>query len=257
MTRNWNLLAAAVVATAVTIGGGTLALADTRAGWEEQFDGAAGSPPAAERWEQQTGCEWGNGEEEQCYTDGGRNARLDGEGNLVITAKAEAFNDHDYTSARLRATTINGPGTVEVRAKFSDGVAGAWPAIWTTDEEAWPTNGELDLMEIGLDGEWRPQYHSHYGTADDHIQHGDFYPDDSDDPGWTDWHTYRVEYSNGSDGEASFYIDDELAATLPYQVPDDAPAYVILNIAVGSWAGTPDPDLRNTMTVDYVKVTEA
>lgn len=256
MSPKWKLLAVAVTAT-IAVSGGTLAYADSRASWEEQFDGEAGSPPDAARWEQQTGCEWGNGKEEQCYTDGGRNAELDGEGNLVITAKAEEFNDRHFTSARLRATTINDPGTVEVRAKFSGFVAGAWPAIWTTDEANWPSNGELDLMEIGGGGDWKPQYHSHFGTVDDHQQYGDFYPDDSDDPTWTDWHTYRVDYTNGADGKASFYIDDKLAATVPYQVPDDAPAYVILNIAVGGWAGTPDPQLHNTMSVDYVKVTEA
>ncbi|HZE41497.1 MAG TPA: glycoside hydrolase family 16 protein [Stackebrandtia sp.] len=254
MRKLWVLVAAGAVGTVVALSVPS-AFAEDYA-FADEFAGTAGTAPDSTKWTQETGCEWGSGKEQQCYTDGGHNAELDGNGHLLINARAEKYNGNDFTSARLRAKTMTGAGTVEVRAKFSGYQAGAWPAIWTTDEKTWPVNGEIDLMEIGLNKTWKPKYHTHYGTRGDVQSKGGIYADDPDDAGWTGWHTYKAVYTNGDNGSVKFYIDDVFVAEEPYQVPDDAGAQVILNIAVGSAAGTPDPKLDNTMTVDYVHVTQ-
>jgi beta-glucanase (GH16 family) len=63
-----------------------------------------------------------------------------------------------------------------------------------------------------------------------------------------------VRWSPGASAKASFYVDGRLVKTLPYAVPANSPSTVLLNIAVGSYAGTPDPALNSTMTIDYVRV---
>ncbi|MGO4778137.1 hypothetical protein AB4084_21965, partial [Lysobacter sp. 2RAB21] len=85
--------------------------------FNDEFSGAAGSQPDPAKWEQQTGCEWGGGAEDQCYTDGGRNAKLNGAGQLVITARREDYNGYRYTSARLMSKQSYAKGRVQVRAQ--------------------------------------------------------------------------------------------------------------------------------------------
>jgi beta-glucanase (GH16 family) len=216
--------------------------------FNDEFNGAAGSQPDPAKWEQQTGCEWGGGAEDQCYTDGGRNARLNGAGQLVITARREDYNGYRYTSARLMSKQSHAKGRVQVRAKMSGWQSGAWPAIWTLGqpEALWPRHGELDLMENGLNGSrWRPEYHVHTETSG---EGGEYAIDPSQ------WHVYEVRWSPGTAAKASFYVDGRLVKTLPYAVPANSPSTVLLNIAVGSYAGTPDPALNSTMTIDYVRV---
>src|SRR5262245_36971150 len=57
--------------------------------WADDFNGPAGSAPDAGRWRHDTGGSgWGN-QELEYYTDSTRNAALDGNGHLVITARRE------------------------------------------------------------------------------------------------------------------------------------------------------------------------
>ena len=61
--------------------------------WSDEFNGPAGTPPNPKYWTHEIGdgalngiTGWGNGEF-QYYTDSTDNAALDGDGNLVITAR--------------------------------------------------------------------------------------------------------------------------------------------------------------------------
>ena len=57
--------------------------------WSDEFEGTAGAPVDGAKWVADTGGQgWGNRELEY-YTAGTANAALDGEGRLVITARAE------------------------------------------------------------------------------------------------------------------------------------------------------------------------
>ncbi|MFC4058748.1 glycoside hydrolase family 16 protein [Planomonospora corallina] len=223
--------------------------------FRDEFTGPAGRGPGASKWKQETGCMWGHGAEDQCYTGKGRNARLDGAGHLVITARSEKHVGTDgvarsYTSARLVSTSAWKGGTLEVRAKMSRWQAGAWPAIWLLGRPAarTPYYGEIDLMENGFTGRrWNPQYHVHTDGAGSGA--GGEYGIDA-----TRWHVYKVRWTTGPSGRVWFYLDGRLMRVLPYRVPSGSPAEVILNIAVGSRVGTPAAKLDSTLTVDYVRV---
>src|SRR5690606_38192689 len=67
--------------------------------WQQEFDGPAGAAPDSSVWNHEVGDHgWGN-KELQNYTTSRANSALDGQGNLVITARREA--DGSYTSARM------------------------------------------------------------------------------------------------------------------------------------------------------------
>jgi beta-glucanase (GH16 family) len=86
------------------------------------------------------------------------NARVEN-GNLVIEARQDNWDGHEYTSARLisKGKAAWTYGRFEVKAKLPSG-RGTWPAIWmlpilkTYGDSDWPDNGEIDIMEhVGFD----------------------------------------------------------------------------------------------------------
>jgi beta-glucanase (GH16 family) len=230
--------------------------------WADEFDGAAGSLPNAANWKFDVGTDWGNAQLEY-DTDRASNASLDGSGHLVITARKEAFQGRQYTSARI---TTEGKqsfqyGKIEARMKLPSG-RGLWPAFWLlgTDLPAvgWPQAGEIDVME------YRGQEPSTViGTI-----HG---------PGYSagsavtksktltatrfdnSFHVFTVEWSAE---RIDFFVDGLLYHAIPKaQVPGpwvfDKPFYIILNVAVGgNFVGAPDifTPFPQTMVVDWVRV---
>src|ERR1051326_6211872 len=118
--------------------------------WSDEFEGPPGSPPDRARWTYDRGkTGWGNRELEN-YTDSTANASLDGEGNLVIQAIADAAGE--YTSARLKTQGLATftYGRIEARIKIPFG-QGIWPAFWMLGEDiptaGRPRCGEIDIME--------------------------------------------------------------------------------------------------------------
>jgi beta-glucanase (GH16 family) len=98
---------------------------------------------------------WVN-DELQNYVDRAENARVEN-GNLIIEAREDFFDNYEYSSARLNSAYKGDLlyGRVEVRAKLPKG-KGTWPAIWlfATDQNygPWPNSGEIDIMEhVGWD----------------------------------------------------------------------------------------------------------
>ncbi|WP_228717331.1 glycoside hydrolase family 16 protein [Allosaccharopolyspora coralli] len=89
--------------------------AEPRVTFEDHFDGPAGSGIDESRWSYDTGDNVNN-HERQWYTSGTDNAALDGNGNLVITAKKENtgqecwYGPCEYTSARLSSAGKVHPG---------------------------------------------------------------------------------------------------------------------------------------------------
>lgn len=82
-------LTAAAAALAVTVPATSAAAAPGDLLWSDEFDGAAGSAPNPAVWNHETGAHgWGNAEL-QNYTASRANSALDGQGNLVITARRE------------------------------------------------------------------------------------------------------------------------------------------------------------------------
>ena len=72
--------------------------------WQDEFDGPAGQNPDSTNWTYDIGTGdngWGN-QELQYYTNRPENISLDGNGNLVITARRESFGGRPFTSARIK-----------------------------------------------------------------------------------------------------------------------------------------------------------
>jgi len=235
--------------------------------WSDEFEGPAGSAVDATKWRFDLGNNngWGNGELED-YTDRTQNAALDGNGNLVVTARKEALGGQMYTSARLltqgKATWTY--GRFEARIQIPQG-QGIWPAFWMLGDNigtaGWPTCGEVDIMEnIGREP-----------TLIHGTMHGPGYSGGNGIGGPASlpgnaayasaFHVYTVEWEMNTirwsvDGAQYF-------ATTPASIPAgttwvyDHPFFIIMNVAVGGgWPGNPDGTtvFPQTMVVDYVRV---
>lgn len=241
--------------------------------WADDFDGPAGNAPDSSKWTNNVGGDgWGN-KELQYYTPGNHNTALDGEGNLVITARAENpegsscwYGPCKFSSGRL---TTQGKfdqayGRFEARMKLPTG-KGMWPAFWTMGNDfkgvndGWPQCGEIDVMEYIGD-----EPNTVYGTL-----HGPGYFDkdgvggqtNSGSPLSADFHTYAVDWSPNS---VTWSLDGVDYVT---KTPSDLPPgkewvfnhnfFMLLNFAVGgTMSGNPDNDsqLPQQMIVDYVHV---
>jgi beta-glucanase (GH16 family) len=224
------------------------------------------------RWVFDTGGQgWGN-QEREYYTARPENASLDGEGHLVITARAESsggtacwYGACAYTSARLKTkgTFAQAYGRFEARIRIPRG-QGLWPAFWLLGDDidavGWPRCGEIDVMEnIGREPNvvhgtvHGPGYSGAGGIGGpDTLARGAFADD---------FHVYAVEWDARSirwlvDGQP---YRETTVADLPAGArwAFDHPFFVLLNVAVGgSWPGDPDGTTAfpQRMLVDYVRV---
>ncbi|XWN35990.1 MAG: glycoside hydrolase family 16 protein [Balneola sp.] len=240
--------------------------------WSEEFDGAAGTSLDQAKWnfDLGTGAEiglpgWGNNEL-QFYTNRTENASLDGEGNLVITAREESFEGSNYTSARINTQdkleiTY---GRIEARIQTPFG-QGLWPAFWllgTSQEgEIWPQIGEIDVMELRgqqptvvASTVHGPGYSAGNGISDDYVLTNSRFD--------TEFHVFAAEWFTD---KIDFYVDGFLHHTVTKEEIENAgnewvfndPFFLILNVAVGgNYVGSPNTSTRfpQTMLVDYIRV---
>lgn len=233
--------------------------------WQDEFDGAADSKPDSTKWNFDIGTGedgWGN-QELQYYTDRKENVALDGNGNLVITARRENFGGRAFTSARIKTQGLfsQAYGRFEARIKLPYG-PGIWPAFWLLGEDfttvGWPNCGEIDIMEYR--GQQPNLIHS--------AVHGPGYSGGaalSKSFGFenkrfdTDFHIFAVEWGKEY---LRFYVDDVLFYELkPKDLPGkwvfNKPFFIILNIAVGgNYVGFPTSQtpFPQKMIIDYVRV---
>ena len=231
--------------------------------WSDEFNTPGAPDPS--RWSYDVGGGgWGNKELEFYTRDRRENARVE-DGNLIIEARRERWENRDYTSARL-VTKGKGDwtyGRVEVRARLPKG-RGSWPAIWmlatTKGRLRWPDDGEVDIMEhVGFDpgiihGSVHTKRYNHVigtqKTATVSV------PDAMDT-----FHVYATEWDRE---KLRIFVDDREYFSFANEHtgrdvwPFDAPFHLLLNIAVGGdWGGKQGLDqaifpLR--MEVDYVRV---
>ncbi|AXQ53605.1 hydrolase [Streptomyces sp. SCA2-2] len=240
--------------------------------FEDNFDGPAGSAVDGGRWQLETGDNVNN-HESQYYTSGADNAALDGNGNLVITARKENPRDYqcwygrcEYTSARLNtAERFNAEyGHVETRLKVPRG-QGMWPAFWMLGADfgqvGWPASGEIDIMEnVGFEPSTvhgtlhGPGYSGGNGIGAGYtLPGGEQFADG--------FHTFAVDWAPD---RISWSVDGQVYQT---RTPADTggnpwvfnkPFFLILNLAVGGdWPGPPDGNTTfpQELVVDYVRVT--
>ncbi|MFJ7902030.1 ricin-type beta-trefoil lectin domain protein [Streptomyces sp. NPDC096198] len=240
--------------------------------FSDTFDGPAGAAPDSAKWQTETGDNVSNHEREY-YTPGNRNAALDGQGHLVITARRENpanyqcwYGTCQYTSARLNTSGrfTAQYGHVEARMKIPRG-QGMWPAFWMLGNDigqvGWPGSGEIDVMEnVGFEPGTvhgtihGPGYSGSAGIGAPYsLPNGQAFADA--------FHTFAVDWAPDS---ISWSVD---GTVYQRRTPADLggntwvfnkPFFLILNLAVGGyWPGDPDGSTAfpQQLVVDSVSVT--
>ncbi|WP_327121310.1 lectin [Streptomyces sp. NBC_01341] len=239
--------------------------------FSDDFDGPAGAAVDGGKWQVETGDNVNN-HERQYYTAGNRNAALDGQGNLVITARKENPGNYqcwygrcEYTSARLNTsgkfTTTY--GRVEARMKIPRG-QGIWPAFWMLGSDigsvGWPNSGEIDIMEnVGFEpGTVHGTLHGPGYSGSGGIGAGYSLPGGQ---AFADaFHTFAVDWSPNAitwSVDGTVYQRRTPADLGGKQWVFNKPFFVILNLAVGGyWPGDPDGStvFPQQLLVDYVRV---
>ncbi|MGV0795171.1 beta-propeller fold lactonase family protein [Mycolicibacterium sp. XJ1819] len=231
----------------------------------EDFSGPAGSIPPSDLFSYQLGIPGlGGGGQVQVNTNFPENASLDGEGNLVITARDEpitvpGFGTFDYTGAYL--TTQDKfeftYGTLTARIKFPDD-QGLHPAFWMVgsdvDEVGWPNSGEIDIFEMFNDfsrsgsGIHGPGYYE--VTAQAPIDVADEFHEF-----WVRWEPDRI--TTGIDDQITgVFTPDSLPPGTPWTF-NDRSMYVIMNFALGGSGGPPDAttEFPASVVVDWLRYT--
>ncbi len=240
--------------------------------WSDEFDGPAGASFDRAKWVADTGGNGFGNQEREFYTTSAENVALDGNGHLVITARAEPASSTDecwygrclYTSTRLLTKGLFAQtyGRIEARIRIPRG-QGLWPAFWMLggdiDSVGWPESGEIDIMEnIGREpavahGTMHgPGYSGGEGIGRADTLSSGAYADD--------FHVFAVEWRPN---EIRWLVDGrQYHRMTPADLPPgtkwvfDHPFFVLINVAVGgAWPG--DPDASTTfpqqMVVDYVR----
>lgn len=229
--------------------------------WSDEFNGSG--KPSSSKWTFEIGNGsngWGNGEY-QYYTDRLENAKVEN-GVLKITAKKEAYEGFNYTSARM--ITLNKfdfkYGRIDIRAKLPSG-EGTWPALWLLGSNfstvGWPACGEIDIMEHWGNNPGKVSSATH--TPDCHGGCSSAPVGETTIPDYnTAFHVYSLEWT---ENELRFLIDDEFkysynpsnktSGNWPYNNPH----FIIVNIAMGSSYHSIDPNfVSSTMEIDYLRV---
>lgn len=258
--------------------GTTIGLTNLTLAFEDNFEGPAGASVNIDVWNFDIGTGsngWGNGEL-QYYTDRPENISLDGEGNLVITARREVFQGSAFTSARINTKdkVELQYGRYEARIKLPAG-RGVWPAFWMlgsnietepdNDPETivWPFVGEIDILELrgqepslSIGSIHGPGYSGGASISGEFELEGDRFD--------ADFHEFAIEWSPDF---IDYFIDgvrfNRINKTdIPQGsdwVFDDQPFFMLLNVAVGgNFVGFPvnSTPLPQQMIVDYVRIYE-
>ncbi len=230
--------------------------------WADSFNTYTGLPDPA-KWAYETGASgWGNNELENYTANRLENARVDS-GNLIIEARNDNYQNHQYSSVRMHSINTGNwtYGRFEIRAKLPFG-KGTWPALWMMPTNSpyggWPTCGEIDIMEeVGSDPNMIHfslhcnAYNFKIGTQKTAIIRADSCANK--------FHVYAMEWYADSikgfmDDSCYFRFNNEHKGSNYW--PWDNPFHFIFNIAIGGdWGGPVDNTIfPQRMYVDYAKV---
>jgi len=229
--------------------------------WSDEFN-YTGLPDST-KWNYDVGGHGFGNNEAQFYTKNRlENARVEN-GNLVIEARKEDWENKNYTSARLvtKGKQDWKYGRIEVRAKLPKG-RGTWPAIWmlSTDMKEWPEDGELDIMEhVGYNqGFIHASVHTKKYNHILLVQKTDTLVVKNASE---KFHIYTADWSPE---KIDVYVDHQKYFTYvntekTYEAwPFNQKLYLILNLAIGgNWGGQKGIDnsiFPQKFYIDYVKI---
>lgn len=165
---------------------------------------------------------------------------------VTPTEAAAALYDLPYTSGLLTTKTSFSQtyGYFEMRAELPSG-NGAWPAFWLL-----PVNGakgiELDVLEAkgGSPGTINMSSHDPSYTGGQ-IGSTTFVPDAA-----TAFHNYGLLWTADT---VTWYIDGTAVYQIATPADMNTPMYMLIDLAVGGWAGAADPNnMPTSMKIDYV-----
>ncbi|MGI6851212.1 family 16 glycosylhydrolase [Mesorhizobium sp. 1B3] len=175
------------------------------------------------------------------------------DGVLTITAARAPeeirpfINNYEYTSGMITSfeSFSQTYGYFEIRADMPD-TQGTWPAFWLLPADGtWPP--ELDVIEMRGQNPNQLVLTAHSEATGEHTQIRSV-ANVSDTEGF---HTYGLLWTQN---ELVWYFDDvEVArAETPPDMHD--PMYMIANMGLGGWAGTPADGLATPaeMKIDYI-----
>lgn len=246
-------------------------------------------------------CGWGNQELQTYQNDNVYIEEIPGEpGNfaLVLEAKNQTVGDNAFTSGKVTTKNKLGVkyGMVEFRIKVPNDLSkGLWPAAWLlgTNEvsEGWPRCGEMDLMEMGHNSQFRidqelPSSNENNLVAGNLIFYSDAACADNNldcaaSIAYDKW--YNVPYTTPETLTDRFMIyrmywdENEIRLTVedkgsvynlytgPFPIGEDAnefrkPFYLLMNLAVGGnftdalTNSQVSADLPGKMYIDYVRI---
>jgi beta-glucanase (GH16 family) len=213
-------------------------------------------------WNTRPGCSGQNADELQVYRPG--NTTVSG-GSAHLTAKRESVRVPElnrtlnYTSGSLATGSWAGNpstfkmkyGYAEARIKTAPG-KGVWSSFWLAPADMeWPP--EIDILEAPNFEENKFYTTLHYEIRNT-VMGGQSLQANTPGPNLSQgYHTYAVEWTPTS---LKWYFDGKLIRT--YTDAGKIPQkdmYLVLNLSVGGWAGTPPSSTRfpATMSVDYVR----
>jgi beta-glucanase (GH16 family) len=174
------------------------------------------------------------------------NGVLDIHAQTVTADQSAAMWNYQYSSGVITThdTFAQTYGYFEMRAELPTDVAGAWPAFWLVPADgSWPP--ELDVMET-LTGQSEVDYttvhsaasgsHTAVGSANLVTNVGGY-------------HTYGVLWTAT---DLTWYLDGQAVFHAATPADMNQPMYMIANMAIGGWAGTPN-FTSTDMKVDYIR----
>ncbi|MEU5876218.1 glycoside hydrolase family 16 protein [Spirillospora sp. NPDC047279] len=249
-SRLLTLATAALAVTALT----TPAHADpTGTGWtlafSDDFDGAAGSPPSAARWNFRT-------DVKALSAQLARNVTLSGDGRLRIHLKKEDVSGKQFTGGGVVSKQALRYGYYETRARLNDG-PGWHTAFWLMAGNGSTTfnpehRTEIDVLETDSAGPTTTQHNVHTwkdATTKTPVHYGTGVYDTGAD--LRQWHTFGVDWRETS---VRYYIDGVLRFTAPYKPSEWTHDYLNIWLTSIAYGVTPDPaKLPATVEFDYIR----
>ena len=226
--------------------------------WSDEFEGASGTLPDATKWTYDLGNNngWGN-QELETYTNNPENVSLDGNGNLVITARK---NGNTFTSARIKTKNLFAQtyGRYEARLKTPYG-PGIWPAFWLFGGNP---NEEIDFFEGKGDRPNQMHLDVHCPDGCGNYKHGFL----KLQKGWGAWVKINENFANKwniisgewQPGYIKFYLNGTPIAIMEREFKTFQQLYLNTSVAKDKEAFNPGPNETtnwpNSFLVDYVRV---